>query len=540
MNRQDAERIVSGFLKPVYGFALKRCRNAQDAEDLSQEIAAKVFRALLKRDDIEDVGKFAWTVAHNALSNYYRGNSRSFVGVPIDAVGELEDCEAESMESALELKQTVSKLHGEIAYLSRLQRRIVIAYYYECKTQKEIAEELDIPVGTVKWHLFEAKKDLKRGMETVRNPGELKFNPICFALCGTNGSTGTKGLNSNFFRSALSQNIEYAVWKAPKTVNEIAEMLGVSPVYVESEAEYLEEYGFLIKRGEKYLCNILLDAPSEEIVRLHDKMYEGAAKIFANELFDALTDAKVWENPHIRGGKVGGEADRNFMMWALVPYVAALSGEEMMDDAISFEDAATLRPDGGHNICYATVEMPELQRMMYFDSMQRWFGPVGIRKDNLTIWQIDSEWSGKRLDDRYAERTNTDLRLVRKMLEGHPLSAEEYACLNEHGILKPTEGEPQCLWLEGAETKKFLLGIGDRIRRKHWNEINALRKAYIDAVLKETPAHLRTMAGYGLQNIFYVDGWFILHCMKELVNNGKLRLPAEEQRRALTTLIIHQ
>ena len=29
MNRQDAERIAVGYLKPVYGFALKRCRNAQ-------------------------------------------------------------------------------------------------------------------------------------------------------------------------------------------------------------------------------------------------------------------------------------------------------------------------------------------------------------------------------------------------------------------------------------------------------------------------------------------------------------------------------
>ena len=128
MNRQDAERIAIGFLKPVYGFALKRCRNAQDAEDLSQEIAEKIFRALLKRDDIADVRKFAWTIAHNALSNYYRGNSRSFVGVSIDELGDLADREAENVESALEMQQTIMKLHGEIAYLSKLQRRIVIAY----------------------------------------------------------------------------------------------------------------------------------------------------------------------------------------------------------------------------------------------------------------------------------------------------------------------------------------------------------------------------------------------------------------------------
>ena len=71
MNRQDAERITTEYLKPIFGFALKRCQNAEDAEDLSQEIVLKAFRALLSRDDIADVGKFIWTIAHNALSNYY-------------------------------------------------------------------------------------------------------------------------------------------------------------------------------------------------------------------------------------------------------------------------------------------------------------------------------------------------------------------------------------------------------------------------------------------------------------------------------------
>ena len=540
MNRQDAERIAIEFLKSVYGFALKRCRNAQDAEDLSQEIAAKLFCTLLRRDDIADVGKFAWTVAHNALSNYYRGNSRNYVGVPIDEFAEFADSEAEEIESVLVMQETVSKLHGEIAYLSKLQRHIVIAYYYERKTQSEIAQELAIPVGTVKWHLFEARKDLKRGMETMRNPSELKFNPIRFVLCGTNGSTGTKGLNTNFFRSALSQNIEYAVWKKSRTVNEIADLLGVSPVYVESEAEYLEEYGFLTKRGEKYLCNILLDEPDEEIVGLHDEMYEGAARLFANELFDALMDARVWENPDIRGGCVNGEADKNFMMWALVPYIAALSGEEMMDDAISFEDAATLRPDGGHNICYATVETPLSQRPKHFDSMLRWCGPYGIRKDDLTIWQIDSEWSGRRIDDLYAERTHADLRMIRRLMAGQKLSVEECAHLIERGLVKRENDDFRCLWIEGSKTKKILLEMGDRIRRKHFDEMNALRKPYIDAIQQRTPEHLRIMQGYGLQYTVYVDGWFILYSLKELVNNGKLQLPAEDQRSALTTIIIHE
>ena len=74
MNKQDAERITTEYLKPVYGFALKRCRSLQDAEDLSQDIVLRIFIALLKREDIVDVQKYVWTIAHNCLTSYYDTN----------------------------------------------------------------------------------------------------------------------------------------------------------------------------------------------------------------------------------------------------------------------------------------------------------------------------------------------------------------------------------------------------------------------------------------------------------------------------------
>ena len=89
MNRQDAEKIITEYLKPIFGFALKRCKNAHDAEDLSQDIVLKAFRALLIKDDIGDVSKFIWTIAHNSLSNYYRDTAKSVIGIPIDEVAEI-------------------------------------------------------------------------------------------------------------------------------------------------------------------------------------------------------------------------------------------------------------------------------------------------------------------------------------------------------------------------------------------------------------------------------------------------------------------
>ena len=47
MKREQAEKITTEYLKPIYGFALKRCTNLQDAEDLTQEIALKDLPAAL-------------------------------------------------------------------------------------------------------------------------------------------------------------------------------------------------------------------------------------------------------------------------------------------------------------------------------------------------------------------------------------------------------------------------------------------------------------------------------------------------------------
>jgi len=84
MEQKTAEQIAAEFMKPIYGFCLKRCANLQDAEDLTQEICLRLYRALLERNDIYSIEGFAWTVARNTLANYYRGEQRSGMGAPMD------------------------------------------------------------------------------------------------------------------------------------------------------------------------------------------------------------------------------------------------------------------------------------------------------------------------------------------------------------------------------------------------------------------------------------------------------------------------
>ncbi|CEN78263.1 Uncharacterised protein [[Clostridium] sordellii] len=79
---------------------------------------------------------------------------------------------------------------------------------------------LDISKGIVKWNLFEAKKELKKGMEKMDSKiSGLKFNPIKLSFMGVNGSIGREGGTSNLFKITLTQNIVYHVYNDGKTIN---------------------------------------------------------------------------------------------------------------------------------------------------------------------------------------------------------------------------------------------------------------------------------------------------------------------------------
>ena len=554
MKRQDAERLITEYLKPVYGFALKRCKTEQDAEDLAQEIILKAFGALLAKDDVASPDKFIWTVAHNTLSNYYRDGAKSASAVSLDEIAEVIAA-PDSEEEAREEAAAIRRLQGEIAYLSKLQRRIVIAYYFENRKQADIARELGIPLGTVKWHLFEAKKELKRGMETMRKHGELKFNPIKFHSYGINGSSGTMSTDE-FFRSTLSQNIGYCVRRTPKTVAEIADELGVSPVYVESEAEFLAEYGFLLEQKGKYLANFVISEPTVELLTMQDAMYKEAAALFANDLYDELTASGLLDHPSVLCGQSdepitltsGHRTDHNFLLWSLIPYVAARSGEGLMERHVSFEEVATLRPDGAHNIFHAAVlpdRMPLPEDYVY---MRNWCGPMWNQAEGWLLWQVDSTWSGRAYYQGFETTYSTDARRVLSLYAreygGDVLSKDEYAWLCEKGYVKVC-GDPdgcfksawQIVALADKEVQAELLAMGESIQRKHKQTFDGLKAAYVEAVLETVPPHMRKVKAYELQFIFHSDGWFLLHCLVALLNNGKLKPPTEGQRKALTTVI---
>lgn len=548
MTKEFAEETVTKYLKPIYAFALKRCACIEDAQDLTQDIALCVYRSLCGRDDISSPDRFIWTAAHNALSNYYRRKRKSvlmFSGVSVEDVQELAASDENIEESVVGGMSTPpeERLRLEIAYLSKLQRKTVIAFYYENKKLNRIAEELGVPLGTVKWHLFEAKKKLKGRMETMKEYGMLKFDPIKFGRIETCGLSGSEGSNKKLLRSALAQNIIYSVREKAKTVNEIADDLAVSPVYVEDETEYLCRFAFLDEAAGKYISRVIVCEENVERSAELDAIYSEAASFFAPALFDSLY--AIAEDKRVYGGKFGnvtmnGDTPRdvNFIMWGLIPYVMGKCGKMSAESEAEFIASASLRPDGGRNICTATVASDADS-----EAEEDFAGPVCFMNGSDGLWIYDSAQSDKRIDSGYFAEAQRILSLFSKLNGGAELSEEELAYLAQRGYVSfvrdsvGTKTVPKCVWLCDEAVRDRLAAAGKALAEKFAPEFDALREKYAEKVLKDTPPHLRKAQSFILKNIFVSDGSFIRCCIDRLVGDGKLKMPTDEQRRSLGIVI---
>ena len=303
----------------------------------------------------------------------------------------------------------------------------------------------------------------------------------------------------------------------------------------------------------QYIVNFIISEPKEVLLILQDKMYKEASNLFANDLYDELISSKIINSTSIICRQTdmpislteNSNTDRNFVLWSLIPYIAACSGEHLIDDEISFEEVSTIRPDGGNNIINATVISENLRLPDDYLHMKKWCGPMWNEQNGVTLWQINSEWSSRKLENgyQYALDANHALTLYNR----DELSKEDWLWLCEHGYAKTNgdfDGNFKASWqiviFANDDIRRDLISIGTRIKEKYKQKFDEIKKPYIEQMLKSVPTHLRKTKAFELQSIFCYDGWFLLHCYHTLLENGKLKIPTENQRKSLSTLIIEK
>lgn len=141
-------------------FAYKLTKNYEEARDLFQETA---YRAITNRDKFNPGTNFkAWTftIMKNIFINNYRKKVKS--ATMIDTTDNLFflNSGSVSLENDANRNIVMKELEGMIETLDESIKVPFVMHYVGHKYQ-EIADELDLPLGTVKSRIFFARKELK-------------------------------------------------------------------------------------------------------------------------------------------------------------------------------------------------------------------------------------------------------------------------------------------------------------------------------------------------------------------------------------------
>ncbi len=162
---QFNEQVVdfSGSLKP---FAYKLTRNSDDASDLIQET---VYKALINADKFHkgtNLKAWLFTIMRNIFINNYRRNSRhGIVSDPTENLSLLNSIRNSTTNSGL-VNIHMEEVNKALENLSE-EFRIPFLLHYEGFKYNEIAEELQLPLGTVKSRIFFARKALQKMIDRL-------------------------------------------------------------------------------------------------------------------------------------------------------------------------------------------------------------------------------------------------------------------------------------------------------------------------------------------------------------------------------------
>ncbi|HEY1785222.1 MAG TPA: RNA polymerase sigma factor [Pirellulales bacterium] len=152
--RLDITQLVLDHHEVLYRYAYRLTGSVPDAEDLTQQTFLVAHEKLGQVREAECVRGWLFTVLRNA----YLKNCRRTVPVAAASLGfDLDTVAAKADDKPLDgeqLQQVLGELAGEF-------KLVLLLFYFEQRSYREIAEILQVPIGTVMSRLSRAKAHLR-------------------------------------------------------------------------------------------------------------------------------------------------------------------------------------------------------------------------------------------------------------------------------------------------------------------------------------------------------------------------------------------
>ncbi len=186
-DRDDFAAQALEFAPQLYSAALRMTRNQADAEDLVQEAYLRAYRSFHTFQDGTNLRAWLFRILTNAYINTYRAKQRR----PTETdLGELEDLylyrrlgSFETVAAGLSAEEqffdlfTDDEVKQAVEDLPEHFRLPVLLADVEGFAYKEIAEMLDIPIGTVMSRLHRGRKAMQRALYEYAEARGLTARP---------------------------------------------------------------------------------------------------------------------------------------------------------------------------------------------------------------------------------------------------------------------------------------------------------------------------------------------------------------------------
>lgn len=170
--------LIGRYQRPVMSLIYRLVRDRELAEDLTQDTFVKVLNALDRYDPKHKFSSWIFRIAHNTAIDQLR--KKSPVTLSLDGSPHATDAEAAQASEVTPVdaapdpseytanREIGREIEAALALLRPEYRTAIILYHVEGRPYDEIAEIMELPLGTVKTFIHRARKELKKKLAHLR------------------------------------------------------------------------------------------------------------------------------------------------------------------------------------------------------------------------------------------------------------------------------------------------------------------------------------------------------------------------------------
>lgn len=170
--------LIRRYQRPVFSLIYRMVRDRELSEDLAQETFVKVLNAIDRYRPEFKFSSWVFKIANNAAIDHLRKkelDTLSLEGGPDAVTAERIEATAlqigdsgESPLDELEARELGSAIERAIGHLRPEYQTCIILRHVEGRPYDEIADILELPLGTVKTYIHRARAELREILEPLR------------------------------------------------------------------------------------------------------------------------------------------------------------------------------------------------------------------------------------------------------------------------------------------------------------------------------------------------------------------------------------